>query len=467
MKGLFKSKAPTTDITVNVDYLVAEEHADDFDRMVTICHKVNISAQYAKEARKALQYRLKDANSETKLRTIGLIWQLSDNCGRPFLEQLCTKSFLNDLYQMATSDVFSPQIRHETNKLFAHWSTLYCRPPNSYIIGSMHNATLDIALARSILGNSVMTENRWTALAKDIVRTPARREGGGPSPIGQNEMAGNGVLRNYRGTMVRTPQYGPRPYQHPPPQVDIVDVDRAIQSALDHAQLLRQTMKAAIRENKDIKADEVIRHLYDACCEKRVNMSNFIAMNPDCQKIMDLIHAVDLVNQTIEVYTMKMIDYDNGVLTEDGLDDPQLMGVHVETNHTEHDLDEEGWQNYTADQVQLNPLERLLLKGKHVAFDDHDFESLPGASDTGGSPGSVQDKVEDQEDAAPIEGYLLPARPAGKGRATEQDDLNDLQRLSLGNASPNSKTSSTKRAQSHPDSGDAEDPFADPVEAER
>jgi hypothetical protein len=102
-----------------------------------------------------------------------------------------------------------------------------------------------------------------------------------------------------------------------------------------------------------------------------------------------------------------------------------------------------------------------------VAFDDDDFESLPGASSTGRSSGSIQNKVEDQEDAAPIEGYLHPARPAGKGRATEEDDLDDLQNLSLGNSSPDSKTSSTKQGQSHPDSGDAEDPFADPVEAER
>ncbi|KAK0629074.1 hypothetical protein B0T17DRAFT_505672 [Bombardia bombarda] len=123
---MFSQKKPYTAVTVTIERLTSEDHAEnDLSGIPDLVEVVNIQESGPKEAARAIRKKLKYGNLHRQLRALTLLDALIQNAGSNFQRNFANEPLLERLRFCATANLSDQAVKKKCAELFRSWAVEY------------------------------------------------------------------------------------------------------------------------------------------------------------------------------------------------------------------------------------------------------------------------------------------------------------------------------------------------------
>ncbi|RUP47166.1 hypothetical protein BC936DRAFT_146058 [Jimgerdemannia flammicorona] len=246
--GIFSQKVPATSITANIERATApDQQGLDWELLIQICNVVNTTELGAKEARKLLQKKLVQGETNTKILALSMLEALFENCGPKFHAQLVAKSFIEALNTIAFSPNTDPKVHGKLIAVLQAWTTQFQSNRDLMAIPQLYASIMEQGSSWTLTG----------AGANSARTNSIRRSTSGGS-------GGNGQHPGQRGREYAV--YPPDGFQPIPQELSMEEAHMRLTSdievAKNNAQILSQTLSFTDPEKEDISKNELIQEFY-------------------------------------------------------------------------------------------------------------------------------------------------------------------------------------------------------------
>ncbi|KAK2591498.1 hypothetical protein QQS21_010818 [Conoideocrella luteorostrata] len=120
---MFQSKKPYSAVTVTIENLTAESHAeDDLSGIPDLVEVIKLQVTGPTEAARAIRKKLKYGTAHRQIRALVLLDGLIQNAGPHFQRAFADEPLLERLRVCGTSDLSDPAVKKKCTELFREWS---------------------------------------------------------------------------------------------------------------------------------------------------------------------------------------------------------------------------------------------------------------------------------------------------------------------------------------------------------
>ncbi|KAI8063616.1 hypothetical protein BC940DRAFT_108519 [Gongronella butleri] len=249
---LFSKKITPTTITTNIEKATTQQDLD-WALVYEICQVVNNSELGAKEARKLLQKKMLTPVPKTQVISLEILNSLSENCREKMRDQLCAKTFGEDLDKLAR-EATDDEVHSRLLQCLQHWVVVYGQDPAAGALCRVHEF-----------------------LVHGQTQAPAQRTG----------------LFGSQMHMIQQQHQQQRQHpQLPTGPAKPADILADVELAKNNAQLFSQTLSFTDPTQEDITKNELIQEFYSKCKMFQRVISDHLQACDD----PDLVSALILAN---------------------------------------------------------------------------------------------------------------------------------------------------------------------------